>query len=418
MPWAKEPGSPDLDPQEGALTPGNGFTSVAVNVDIPQTKDTAMTLSRRTFGTSLLAGIATAGIMGSTADAKTPGPSGRLAGLVPVATAATRWTEAFRSFGNMGGGWSNKGGWAASDGVYSVELPGRRVAWLMNDTFLGPVNEDESMTEPGFIHGSIVLGGRDGLPDMTITGGTQDEPESIASPPDAVDGDPWYWNGPGILDGGRLRVIQSRTGLTDGEPPWNFGWVGTDIVTYSRDFKVEKVTRTYGEPGQVNWSCDLRRVGGHLYIYGNKDSTMYVARARVGHLIDRDWEFYAGGGWSPDPEAAAAIIDDVGASFSVTPMLGGFVLTTTAADIFSNHQIYVATAPTPWGPFSGRRAVYTAPEGGVGDIYAPYNVAAHPTISRPGELIICYNVNSGNGDDLLADANNNRPRFVKINFER
>ena len=373
-----------------------------------------MTLSRRTFGTGL-AGIAAAGIIASPAAAQTPE---RRRGLQPVATAATEWTEAFRTFGNTGGGWSNNGGWAASDGVYSVELPGRRVAWLMNDTFLGPVNADESMTEPGFIHGSIVLGGRDGFPDTTITAGSHDAPESIAAPPDAVDGDPWYWNGPGIIDGGKLRVIQSRTGLTDGEPPWNFGWVGTDIVTYSRDFTVQQVTRTYGEPGQVNWSCDLRRVGGHLYIYGNKDSTMYVARVRVGHLIDQDWEFYAGGSWSDDPTDAAPIIDDVGASFSVTPMLGRFVLTTTAANIFLNHDIYLATAPTPWGPFTDRTAIFTAPEGGVGDIYAPYNVAAHPAISRPGELIICYNVNSGNGDDLLANANNNRPRFVKINFDR
>lgn len=341
--------------------------------------------------------------------------------LVPVrATANDEFTQAFRTFGNSGGGWANGGGWAASDGVYSAELPGHQVVWLMNDTFLGPVNEDESMTEPGFIHGSIVPGGRDGLPDTTITGGTQEHPESIASPPDAVDGDPWYWNADGIMDGGRLRVFQGRTGKTDGEPPWNFGWVGNDIVTYTKDFKVASVTSTYGSPegAGINWGNELVKCGGHTYVYGNKDGKAYVARARDGHLVDRDWQFYDGTGWASDETASAPITDDVGASYSVTPMGGQFVLTTTATAIFTDHKIYVATAPTPFGPFTGRTAVYTAPEGGVGNLYAPYNVAAHPGISDDDELVVSYNVNSGVGDDLLADANNNRPRFVTIEFGR
>jgi hypothetical protein len=336
--------------------------------------------------------------------------------LQPTATADSYLTEAFRAFGNSGGGWADRGGWAASDGVYSAELPGHRIVWLMNDTFLGPVNADESMTNPGFIHGSILPAHHDGVPYTTITGGTQDAPESIASPPDAVDGDPWYWNADGIVDGGKLRVFQGRIGQTDGPPPWNFGWLGSDIVTYSKDFTVEKITHTYGEPGGVNWGNELVRCGGYIYIYGEQDSAMHVARARVGHLIDKDWQFYTGDGWSDDPDSSVAITPDLGASYSVTPMNGRFVLTTTSAAIFTDHQIYVASAPTPYGPFSDRTAVYTAPEGGQGNLYAPYNVAAHPEISKPGELIISYNVNSGNGDDLLANANNNRPRFVTIRF--
>lgn len=339
-------------------------------------------------------------------------------GRHPVATANTKLTEAFRRFGNSGGGWRNRGGWAASDGVYSAQVPGHRLVWLMNDTFLGPVNADESMTDPGFIHGSILPARDNGVPIKTITGGTRDAPESIASPPGAVDGDPWYWNADGIVDGGRLRVFQGRIGQTDDPPPWNFGWLGSDIVTYSRDFTVEKVTHTYGEPGGVNWGNEVIRCGGYLYIYGEQDSAMHLARARVGHLIDRNWQFYTGTGWSDDPTSSVAITPDLGASYSVTPMNGQFVLTTTAAGIFTDHRIYVATAPTPYGPFRNRTAVYTAPEGGRGNLYAPYNVAAHPDISKPGQLIISYNVNSSVGDDLLADANNNRPRFVTISFER
>lgn len=334
----------------------------------------------------------------------------------PVASPDDHLTEAFRAFGDSGGGWSNRGGWAASDGTYSTLTPDHRVVWLMNDTFLGPVNADESMTDPGFIHGSILPAHDDGVPITTITGGTHDAPESIASPPGAVNGDPWYWNTDGIVDAGQLRVFQARTGQNDNPPPFNFGWLGTDIVTYSSDFKVEKVTHTYGEPGGVNWGNELTRCGGYIYIYGVQDSAMHVARARVGHLIDNNWQFWTGSGWSSDPNSSTAVTSDVGASYSVTPMNGQFVLTTTSANIFLDHQIYVATAPTPVGPFTHRTAVYTAPEAQVSNILAPYNVAAHPEISKPGELIISYNVNSLVGADLLANANNNRPRFVSIRF--
>lgn len=334
----------------------------------------------------------------------------------PTGTANTELTEAFRAFGNSGGGWPNQGGWAASDGVYSTTTREHGVVWLMNDTFLGPVNDDESMTEPGFIHGSIVLGGRDGKPDTTITGGSQEDPESIADPPDQVDGDPWYWNGDGIVDGGKLRVFEYKTGKTDGDPPWNFGWISTDIVTYSDDFEVLDITTTYGAAGGVSWGTELLQCGRYTYIYGLKDSSIHLARARAGQLTGKNWQFWDGSRWTSDPDSTVPISTDVGASYSVTPMNGEFVLTTTSAAIFTDHRIYVATAPTPAGPFGPRTAVYTAPEGGVGDIYAPYNVAAHPALSRPRELVISYNVNSGNGDDLLADANNNRPRFVTIKF--
>ncbi|ROS78934.1 hypothetical protein [Cellulomonas sp. PhB143] len=344
-------------------------------------------------------------------------------GSAPTVTGATAnddLTQAFRDFGNSGGGWSNHGGWGASDGVYSADMPGGEVAWLMNDTFLGPVNPDESMTEPGFIHGSVVVSGQDGHPLDTVTAGTHDAPESLVSPPDAVDGDPWYWNGDGIVDGGKLRLFEGRTGKTDGVPPWNFGWLGTDIATLSDDYQVESITPTYGEPGgasgRVSWGTDLLRCGDYVYVYGVQDSAMHLARAQAGHLVEQSWDFWDGTGWTDDPAASASVGDDVGASFSVTPVGGQFVLTTTASAIFTDHQIYVGTAPTPMGPFTDRTPVYTAPEG-VGNIYAPYNVAAHPTVSGPGELVISYNVNSQVFDDLLADANNNRPRFVTITFD-
>src|SRR5262245_56794919 len=126
--------------------------------------------------------------------------------VVTGATANADLTEAWREFGNSGGGWENHRGWAAADGTYSTLLPGHQVVWLFNDTWLGPVNDDESLGDsPGLVNNSAVMGGRDGLPDVTITGGTRDAPASLAGPL-------WQWNGDGIVDAGRLQVVEYQQG--------------------------------------------------------------------------------------------------------------------------------------------------------------------------------------------------------------
>jgi len=307
--------------------------------------------------------------------------------------------------------------------MYSAELPGQKVVWLLNDTFHGPVNADESLPlDVPFVHNSIVRGGRDGLPDTTVTRGTHREPKSLVGPTNTAPpwdpsggNDYWYWNGDGIVDGGKLRVfeyMQEPAGRED-DPHWNFQWVGTDIATFStKTLEVKSVTPTYDDDG-VGWGVDLMRCGGYTYIYGARSGEMHLARARVGHLVEDDWQFWTGDEWSSDSTASTAITTDVGSSYSVTPMNGQFVLTTS--DAWLGRSVYVAVADSPTGPFTGRTNVFTAPEAG-GDIYGPYNIAAHPALSEPGKLTISYNVNSENIQDLYADANNNRPRFLDITF--
>jgi hypothetical protein len=368
-----------------------------------------------------------AGLAAQTASAA-PAPTsvcesgaGSAAPQVVSATPDSRLTEAWRQFGNSGGGWSNRGGWAASDGTYSTELPGHRVVWLLNDTFMGPVNADESLPlDNAFVHNSAVLGGRDGLPDTTVTAGTHGRPQSlvgktVTAPPWNPSGtnDHWYWNGDGIVDGGKLRVFEAQQAPTDGPPPFNFQWTGMDIATFSTDLKLDSVTPTYSQ-GNISWGVQLMRCGGWVYIYGVEGGQMHVARARAGHLVDHDWEFFTGSGWSADPTASAPVATGgVGSSYGVTRVDGEYVLTTSVG---LGGTIYAATADSPTGPFTNRTAVYTAPENGTPGIYAGYNIAAHPELSDPGELVISYNVNTWSIYDIYANANNNRPRFVDLHF--
>jgi hypothetical protein len=73
--------------------------------------------------------------------------------------------------------------------------------------------------------------------------------------------------------------------------------------------------------------------------------------------------------------------------------------------------------PTPVGPFGQRQKVWnTSDDIKEPDLFA-YNAKAHPAISKPGELLVSYNVNSFKFLHQIEKIPNlYRPRFVRIVF--
>jgi len=340
--------------------------------------------------------------------------------VVSSVTPDTALTTEWRHFGDTSG----LGGWAEADGTYSTPIPGGCDAWLFNDTFLGPVNADESLPSSArFIHNSLVLASpHTGQPLTTITGGAAGNPQSLVgptpNPPTPSGSDPyWFWNTDGIVDQGKLYVFESQIGPTSAPPPFNFGQTGMQIASFSLPgLHLESLTPTYGG-SSISWGVQLLRLGPWIYIYGQEgvylNKYVHLARVKASDPLG-PWEFYTGSGWSPDESASGRLLDQVGASYSVTPVNGHFVLATT--DPFLNPQIYLYTAPSPTGPFTGKQRIYTAPEG-TGSTYT-YNVAAHPELSGQNQLILSYNVNSFNLADLYNNTNNNRARFITVSFAK
>jgi hypothetical protein len=373
---------------------------------------------------ALSLGMAAAGAIPAAASPRGTG-AGPADGPVPVATSVTPDTsldQAWRQYGDSGG----PGSWAGADGTYSAPLPGGHDAWLFNDTFLGPVNADESLpSTAGFIHNSAVLTDPRATRIGTfITGGTRQDPQSLVgptnSPPTPGGTAPyWYWNTDGIVDQGHLYVFEQENGPTDSPPPFDFGQTGMSIAKFSLPgMHLESVTPTYGG-ADVSWGVQLLREGPWIYIYGVESGSglagkeVHLARARTGHLLG-PWQFATGSGWSADPAASAPLLGNVGSSYGVARVDGQYVLATT--DSFLDPQIYLYTAPTPAGPFTGGTEIYNPPEAG-GNIYT-YNVAVHPELTGPGKLVLSYNVNSFSAADLYANINNNRARFITVSFAR
>jgi hypothetical protein len=338
--------------------------------------------------------------------------------VVTAARPAVGLQEKWAHFGDRAG----VGEWAAGDGTYSTPLPDGRTAWLFNDTFLGPVGPGRSITPHAPVHNTIVTShGSSDRPIETILRGTAENPLPIVGP--AGTDEPWYWNGDGIVDDGKLYVFEFQQQAA-GEGHFGFEWIGTDLASLSLpDLRLQEVVPSYDGHG-IQWGVELLRAGEYIYIYGMGSEwpgkQAHVARAPAGHL-DGAWEFFTGSGWSPDEGDSAAILAEVGSSYGVAQVQGQYVLVTT--DSYLGSEIYVHTASTPFG-FAGseRVQVYDTPEGqpefdaeAAGDIYT-YNVAVHPTLSTRNSLVVSYNMNSTSIADLYGDISNNRARYLDLRF--
>jgi hypothetical protein len=372
-------------------------------------------------GVALSMGMAAVGSIPAVASSRAGDrPASDAAPVVASVTPDTQLDQAWRQYGDSGG----QGSWAGADGTYSVPVPGGHDAWLFNDTFLGPVNADQSLpSTAGFIHNSVVLTSPRATRIGTfITGGTRQDPQSLVGPtnsPPTPNGTApyWYWNTDGVVDAGHLYVFEAKIGPTDSPPPFDFAQTGMAVAEFSLPgMRLESVTPTYGG-SDVSWGVQLLREGPWIYIYGVESGTsgkeVHLARARSGHLLG-PWQFSTGSGWSSDPAASAPLLGNVGSSYGVAKVGGQYVLATT--DSYLDPQIYLYTAPTPAGPFTGGTKIYTPPEASQG-LYT-YNVAAHPELTGPGKLVLSYNVNSFSLSDLYANISNNRARFITVSFAR
>lgn len=319
-------------------------------------------------------------------------------------------------------GYSDSGvGWTGADSTYSVRLPDGRIVWIFSDTFLGPVDADGSRPQDTpFINNSFVV--QRGSRLTTVHGGTADAPEALV-PPDA---DGWYWAGAGMVGAGTLNVTYHQFHRT-GTGIWDFAWLRSVVARFRLDtLRLIDITPLPSAVPNLESASWLLSERGHTYVYRVEDlgSDKYLHVARVaGDDLRAPWRFWTGSGWSADETASARVMAGVSNEYSVTRVGSGYLLVTQdTTELLSPHVVaYAADSPT--GPFTNRTAVYTTPETGAdgsyhnGNVYT-YNPHVHPELSRDGSLLVTYNANSFDNQDLYADVSIYRPRFVRVRLDR
>ncbi|MBC3541068.1 DUF4185 domain-containing protein [Rufibacter sp. H-1] len=346
-------------------------------------------------------------------------------------------------------------GWLGADGIYSVALNGVEKAgqadstdtfFWFSDTIIGAIKEDSLQADWEMVHNSVgYLPG--GTPDpgrikfhwgKTAQGKTASmfEPHT----PNAQPGD-YYWLGDGFFNHRKdstiyifaYRIKQLPGGV------YPFEDVGVSLIALPkgsrppfeshRQMDTPLFIKDSQGKGKVVFGVAIlaNTVGarapkpdGFIYVYGVRGEKKELLVARVKDEAFEDfsqWRYWDGTSWGKDVHRAAALTNRVSNEMSVSFMEDGRVLATYQLDT-NSPTVAIQAGQTPAGPFQPAKKIYETPEIYEDLDFYTYNAKAHPHLSKPGELLISYNVNSF---DFIADIHQHphhlRPRFISLKYK-
>jgi hypothetical protein len=145
---------------------------------------------------------------------------------------------------------------------------------------------------------------------------------------------------------------------------------------------------------------------------------LVVARVKDSAFEDfSQWRYWDGETWNTDKHQAAALTSHVSNEMSVSFMEDGRVIAVYERD-GNSPDIMVQVGDSPVGPFYPPKKIYETPEIYEDIDFYTYNAKAYPHLSRPGELLISYNVNAFNFEKKIEKYPHHlRPRFITVKYE-
>ena len=244
----------------------------------------------------------------------------------------------------------------------------------------------------------------------------------------------WFWLQDGILLDGRFFSLP-LVGVSDLSKPEGFQFSIEGVSLLSLPVKEgmpdfdevrQRSTNLYQEYDGKNLTygagiLDNRKEDGYIYVYGYisdpscaSGKGMTVARTKEFDNIN-EYEFYGGNGFVKDIRKAKPVLYHVSCELSVFKDLGRYIAIFTY-DVQSPYVAY-ALSPTPYGPFTPIRIAYAAPSKLCPHQY-DYNAKGHNHLSREGDILVSYNVNTSNLEENLSVASTYGPRFIRLKYRK
>lgn len=379
----------------------------------------------------------------------TTGTQTDLTNLKFTVEAATDWTQLLK----------RTSGWTGGDGIFSIPFSGvdsigagknDKTLLLFSDTQIGEIQNGVLSAGASIINNSVaVIEGNDPL-DRKINffwkTDANDKPASVFVPnsPLAVKGD-YFWLGDGFVN----QELQNETTILaykirQVNTGFGFAVSGSSIITIPagstppfNDAKqtdaplfIEGTTIDNGYAFGAGIFVNTAKAGaphpdGYVYVYGVKNipgilnKGLMIGRVQPADFKDfSKWHFWDGTGWSLDfnnIKYATVVTERVSDELSLSPLPDGRYALVFQTDVWGS--VGLRLAKTPYGPFGPVIKIWDCKEALTGKDYFAYNAKAHPNLSKPGELLISFNVNSFNFfNDIKSDPNLYRPRFIRLKF--
>jgi hypothetical protein len=357
-------------------------------------------------------------------------------------SAAPEWTDLFY----------RPSGWFGGDGIYSIPLNGmeasapksRKTLFIFSDTMIGEVKDGKLQPDAKMIHNSVATlsGYKPNQKKLNFQWKTENQqPHSVFVPktPKTSPGE-YYWLGDGFVNqeaNNSLFIFGYRVKTTS-NAALGFEEVGNTMIkvesnqiapyhNYEQKDTPFFINKPNGEKGSFGAGIfvNTKKAGasqpdGYVYIYGvlGKDKKLLVARVLPKNFEEcAQWTYWDGKVWNGDITTSVAVTDQVSNELSVCELPDGrYVLIFQQSGIGRN--ICMRLGATPFGPFGPAIKLWDTSEALKLKGFYSYNAKAHPSLSKKGELLISYNVNSFNFfEDLKTEPNLYRPRFIKVKFK-
>lgn len=344
-------------------------------------------------------------------------------------------------------------GWFGGDGIYTIPLSGvegkqatakDKILFIFSDTMVGEIRDSTLLPGYKMIHNSVgMLNGNQPVPDQmkfyweTDAQGNA-EPLFVPNTPQTVSSD-YYWLGDGFFNqaknatyifGYRVRNVQSG--------PFGFQEVGNTLIKIPGGSKppykgLKQMDSplylagerdnigSYGAGIYVNTkAAGAPKPDGYVYTYGVRGMGKALTAARVLPQDFEDftkWAFWDGTAWQSDINKAAELTSGVSNELSLSALPDGrYALIFQQGGMSSIVGMRIGASPI--GPFGPVIKLWDSKPDLVEKTFVVYNAKAHPSLSKPGELIISYNINSVEFDkDLNVHPNLYRPRFIRVKFD-
>ncbi len=343
--------------------------------------------------------------------------------------------------------------WMGGDIGHSIDLRDGRTLWMFGDSL---VSRDGKVVIPrGAIAWHPTAGGEApraaqfAVPDE----GFEVEAAEWLSPSRGLfDDGSWYWlQGDGYMapdgEGGRKFVYFASAIGPAGNPDgmWNFRRVGGGIITVTnpqvapcdweaqqRANPIVEPTHRYGEaPTESdNWGLAIvawpagEKCEKLLHVYGVResggDNQLLVARCAE-EAIDRpeEWSFFDGRKWSSDAADAVGIAPGLVSEFTVQAIEhdGEHELVLIQSEPWLGRHIMARVARMPEGPWTEAKPIYEVQEPLKDKRLMTYAAKGHAHLSRPGELLVSYVLNSSEFGQIVREPQLYRPHFLRVPME-
>ncbi len=347
---------------------------------------------------------------------------------------ADEWTSLFK----------RSHGWFGGDGIFAIPFSGDdrsassdSILFLFSDTMVGEISNDSLLPGYTMVNNScLVLRGKEPVEanaKFLVKTDSLGKPSTLFVPSTpGVQKEDYYWLGDGFVNtaaDSSLYIFAYRIRNTTGGSPFPFREVGNALIVippgskypFANHRQLELSFSNTLDSLNISLGAGVHADGdGFIYIYGirGRNKELIAARTKAEAIENFDaWEFYNGDTWSGEISGARAISDSVSNELSVTPIGDGkYALIYQYSGIMPT--IFMQIGSTPVGPFGPRLKVWdTTADINEKDLFT-YNAKAHPAISKPGELLVSYNVNSFDFVRQISKIPDlYRPRFIRITFE-